>query len=225
VTLTESQARILTQQAQRQAADLRLTLKHLHDGKAHKALGYATWADYVANELEISLRTFYNHVRMARGLENLNAVCATAAHDNPKMLYAFGGVPDDLVATVYQAAKDESGNLSEERIKDALTATNTVIVTGAVEDADGTMRPVLDPIAGYVTALAADRKAGRDNVRWVLSRAVGRIGTMGDPEDGLYGYAMSLVFDKPLETLLYDLQFKRVVISIGIEDEGGGDAH
>lgn len=53
-TLTAEQARALTDQIQRTSMRLWLLVTEAHDRKAHLALGYENWADYVRAELNMS---------------------------------------------------------------------------------------------------------------------------------------------------------------------------
>lgn len=52
--LNESDARTLTTQIQQTSVRLWLLVTEAHDRKAHLALGYETWADYVKAELNMS---------------------------------------------------------------------------------------------------------------------------------------------------------------------------
>lgn len=52
--LNETEARTLTTQIQKTSQRLWLLVTEAHDRKAHAALGYDTWADYVKGELHMS---------------------------------------------------------------------------------------------------------------------------------------------------------------------------
>lgn len=52
--LDETEARTLTTQIQKTSQRLWLLVTEAHDRKAHAALGYETWADYVKGELHMS---------------------------------------------------------------------------------------------------------------------------------------------------------------------------
>lgn len=75
--LTADEARTLTTQIQRTSVRLWLLVTEAHDRKAHLALGYETWADYVKAELNMSESRSYQfldtgHVMKALASSGIN---------------------------------------------------------------------------------------------------------------------------------------------------------
>lgn len=75
--LTAEQARTLTTQIQRTSVRLWLLVTEAHDRKAHLALGYDSWADYVKAELNMSESRSYQfldtgHVMKALASSGVN---------------------------------------------------------------------------------------------------------------------------------------------------------
>lgn len=66
--MTESEAREITEAIRATAAAIHILLAHAHDKKAHKALGYETWADYVKQEFEISPQRSYQLIDLSRAI-------------------------------------------------------------------------------------------------------------------------------------------------------------
>ena len=68
---TEDEALRLTAEIKAWAGTLWVRLRAAHDGKAHKALGYATWTDYLAGEFDIAKSQGYRLLRHSRDVEAL----------------------------------------------------------------------------------------------------------------------------------------------------------
>jgi len=68
---TEDEARRLTAEIKAWAGTLWVRLRAAHDGKAHQALGYATWTDYLAGEFDIAKSQGYRLLRHSRDVEAL----------------------------------------------------------------------------------------------------------------------------------------------------------
>jgi hypothetical protein len=71
--LDEHEARALTTQIQRTSVRLWLLVTEAHDRKAHLALGYETWADYVKAELNMSESRSYQFLDTGHVMKALAA--------------------------------------------------------------------------------------------------------------------------------------------------------
>lgn len=72
--LSEDKARELTNAIKAAAEATYVLLARAHQGKAYKALGYSTWADYVTQEFEISTQRSYQLLNLSKTIEALEAV-------------------------------------------------------------------------------------------------------------------------------------------------------
>lgn len=72
--LSEAKARELTNAIKAAAEATYVLLARAHQGKAYKALGYDTWADYVTQEFEISTQRSYQLLNLSKTIEALEAV-------------------------------------------------------------------------------------------------------------------------------------------------------
>lgn len=73
VALDEAEARALTTQIQRTSVRLWMLVTEAHDRKAHLALGYETWADYVKAELNMSESRSYQFLDTGHVMKALAA--------------------------------------------------------------------------------------------------------------------------------------------------------
>jgi len=109
VELSESEARNLTQQIKRDAQDLWKSLLQAHDGRAHAALGYATWEAYCAAEFDISRARAYQLVNAGR--------VARAVSTN-----VDASVPSEAVAREFSPLADDPEKLREVHAEASKTA-------------------------------------------------------------------------------------------------------
>lgn len=72
--LTEAKARELTNAIKAAAEATYVLLARAHQGKAFKALGYSTWAEYVNQEFEISTQRSYQLLNLSKTIEAIEAV-------------------------------------------------------------------------------------------------------------------------------------------------------
>lgn len=110
--LDEEQARALTTQIQRTSARLWLLVTEAHDRKAHIALGYETWADYVKAELSMSESRSYQYLDTGHVMKALAGAGVDVEDFNPPPTRVIARVKDRLT-DVRKAAenaikKDES---------------------------------------------------------------------------------------------------------------------
>ena len=71
--LSKDKARELTNAIKAAAEATYVLLARAHQGKAYKALGYSTWADYVNQEFEISTQRSYQLLNLSKTIEALEA--------------------------------------------------------------------------------------------------------------------------------------------------------
>ena len=72
--LSEDKARELTNAIKAAAEATYVLLARAHQGKAYKALGYSTWAEYVNQEFEISTQRSYQLLNLSKTIEAIEAV-------------------------------------------------------------------------------------------------------------------------------------------------------
>ena len=142
--LTEYQAELLTKQAQVHARELAALLVRLHDGQAHKVLGYSSWSSYCADKFNESLRSIYRYMRQERARQAL-ADCAILARFDNGALEALGEPTDDQIRALADiAARTVDGRIGADVVRAVQVADAETLVTGAVEGADGEQHAVSD---------------------------------------------------------------------------------
>ena len=72
IVMSEDEAKELTISIQSTATALYVLLKKAHDEKAHVALGYRTWAEYIDEEFEFSRARSYQLINQANVIEEIN---------------------------------------------------------------------------------------------------------------------------------------------------------
>ena len=72
--MSEGKAREITDAIKAAATATYVLLEQAHSGKAHKALGYATWADYVQAEFSISASRSYQLLDLSKTIQLLEEV-------------------------------------------------------------------------------------------------------------------------------------------------------
>jgi hypothetical protein len=94
--LTEDEARALTVQIQRTSVRLWLLVTEAHDRKAHQALGYDTWADYVRAELKMSESRSYQFLDTGHVMKALASAGVNLEAFNPPPVRVVNRVKDRL---------------------------------------------------------------------------------------------------------------------------------
>lgn len=106
--LDADQARALTTQIQRTSTRLWLLVTEAHDRKAHLALGYETWADYVKAELNMSESRSYQFLDTGHVMKALAAGGINVEDFSPPPTRVISRVKDrltDVRKVAEQAAK------------------------------------------------------------------------------------------------------------------------
>lgn len=118
--LTEEQARNLTATI-RNAVDVVWSLiARAHAGKAWKALGYDTWADYVAEEFDMSRSRSYQLLNQAHVVNEIEAVVpeGTSIDISEAAARDLKGVLEDVVPQIKEATEglnpDEASDVLDE---------------------------------------------------------------------------------------------------------------
>jgi len=107
-TLSQEDARALTTQIQRTSVRLWLLVTEAHDRKAHLALGYETWADYVRAELSMSESRSYQFLDTGHVMKALAAGGVDIQEMKPPPVRIVSRVKDrltDVRKTAEQAVK------------------------------------------------------------------------------------------------------------------------
>lgn len=94
--LTEDEARALTTQIQRTSVRLWLLVTEAHDRKAHQALGYDNWADYVRAELSMSESRSYQFLDTGHVMKALASAGVNVEDFNPPPTRVVNRVKDRL---------------------------------------------------------------------------------------------------------------------------------
>lgn len=69
IEMSEEKAREITDGIRAAASATYVLLSQAHEGKAHKALGYGTWADYVNKEFEMSSARSYQLLDLSKAIK------------------------------------------------------------------------------------------------------------------------------------------------------------
>jgi hypothetical protein len=151
IQLTETEARMLTAKAVTTANALAHLLKQLHDGQAHKALGYTTWDAYVRAEFGHSPSWFYDALKTESIKAKLQGAGVLGAHNiSNRAALALAKLGDDMVIAAYEVAAKAQKPVTEPAIMAAVETINQTILTGAVTDADGNQYRIDDVMADGV---------------------------------------------------------------------------
>jgi hypothetical protein len=111
--LNEKEARDLTTQIQRTTARLWLLVTEAHDRKAHLALGYETWADYVKAELRMSESRSYQFLDTGHVMKALASAGVNVEDVAPPPTRVIARVKDrltDVKKAATEALKSEGGD-------------------------------------------------------------------------------------------------------------------
>lgn len=117
--LDAEQARALTTQIQRTSARLWLLVTEAHDRKAHIALGYETWADYVKAELSMSESRSYQFLDTGHVMKALAGAGVDVEDFTPPPTRVIARVKDRLT-DVRKAA--ENAIKRDEPVDEAIRA-------------------------------------------------------------------------------------------------------
>jgi hypothetical protein len=94
--MDKDEARALTTQIQRTSVRLWLLVTEAHDRKAHQALGYETWADYVKAELNMSESRSYQFLDTGHVMKALAAAGVNVEDFTPPTARVVARVKDRL---------------------------------------------------------------------------------------------------------------------------------
>ena len=134
--LSKSDAEFMTKAAQDHLFHFTALLLRLHDGQAWRALDYQSWTAYCADKFDESIRTIQRHIRQERIRESVG-------HD---ILSRFTGEaiealldpdPAHMAAIADIAVRTEDGRIGADVVRAVQAANAEMLVTGAVEGANG----------------------------------------------------------------------------------------
>jgi hypothetical protein len=163
--LTKTEAELLTARAVTTANALAHLLKQLHDGQAHKALGYSTWSAYCAAHFDESLRTIQRYIRQERVREAIAGSVNVSRFTNGA-LEALATVPLEMLRYVAEvAATADMKQVGEINVRAVQLAIHDTLTLNAVELADGSQVPVKEALAdGVRGALREDVLSKREYI-------------------------------------------------------------
>lgn len=111
--MDETEAREVTEAIRSAATATYILLAHAHEGKAYKALGYDTWADYVREEFEISSQRSYQLLDLSKAVKMIES--AAPEGTNVKLTEAQArGIKKELPKITEQIAEATKGKTPEE---------------------------------------------------------------------------------------------------------------
>jgi hypothetical protein len=164
IQLSEDEARTLTRKAMATANELASLLKQLHDGQAHKALGFKTWTAYIERNFDVSLRTIQRYIRQERVREALVGHDSVSRFTNGALEALADPDIDHMRQVAAIAAKSVTGDIGVDVVKSVQAAITETVNTGAV-DIDGEQYTVGDALAAGVRgALQEDVLSKREYI-------------------------------------------------------------
>jgi hypothetical protein len=111
--MDEVEAREVTEAIRSAATATYILLAHAHEGKAYKALGYETWADYVRDEFEISSQRSYQLLDLSKAVKMIES--AAPEGTVVKLTEAQArGIKKELPKITEQVAEATKGKTPEE---------------------------------------------------------------------------------------------------------------
>jgi hypothetical protein len=160
--LTKTEAELLTARAVTTANALAHLLKQLHDGQAHKALGYSTWSAYCAAHFDESLRTIQRYIRQERVCEAIAGSVNVSRFTNGALEALLDDDIDHMRQVADIAARSVTGDIGKDVVKSVQAAITETVNTGAV-DINGEQYAVSDAlVAGVRGTLREDVLKKRD---------------------------------------------------------------
>jgi hypothetical protein len=123
--LTADEAALLTAKIKSYVGVTWVLIAEAHTRRAHKALGYATWADYVEAEFDISRSRSYQLISQARVVLEISEAVSTDVDISEAMARDLRPVLDEAVAAAVEA--------TESLPTDATTEDKSAAVTEALD--------------------------------------------------------------------------------------------
>jgi len=120
--LDEAGARTLTEQIQRTSVRLWLLVTEAHDRKAHLALGYDTWADYVKAELSMSESRSYQFLDTGHVMKALASAGVDIEKASPPPTRVVARIKDRLTDVRRVATKAMASDDGEDSVDKAIRA-------------------------------------------------------------------------------------------------------
>ena len=148
--LTEDEARNLTTQIQRTSARLWLLVTEAHDRKAHQALGYDTWADYVKAELNMSESRSYQFLDTGHVMKALASAGVNVEAYSPPPVRVVNRVKDRLT---------DVRKVAEQAVRKGESVDKAV--RALAREPRASAAAVATPQGGVVGGVVTQRRGGR----------------------------------------------------------------
>lgn len=145
--LNEDEARELTTEIKRTSVRLWLLVTEAHDRKAHLALGYETWADYVKAELNISESRSYQFLDTGHVMKALASAGVDVEKQPPPPTRVVARVKDRL---------SEVQRVAKKAVKESVNGEHVEVVDQAIRQLAKEQRKLRIP--GKVTVPAPAKK-------------------------------------------------------------------
>lgn len=160
--ISKAQARKLTDRIKTAADDLWALLLEAHEGKAWRALGYATWEAYIGAEFDMSRRQSYNlldQCRVVRAIEEASGVqhVAQISHRTAQ------AIKPDLPEVVAEIR--EKVNAGADPIQTTYEVIEAKRIERAPEPAKPAPKPEPEQDQPEIEALRSELQETRDNAR------------------------------------------------------------
>jgi hypothetical protein len=116
--MSEGKAREITDAIRAASAATYILLAQAHSGKAYKALGYDTWAEYVKNEFDISASRSYQLLDLSKAIQMIEAV--TPEGTDVKLTEAQARDIKRELPKITEIIREETENLAPEQAAEAV---------------------------------------------------------------------------------------------------------
>lgn len=117
-TMSENEAREITEAIRSAATATYILLAQAHEGKAYRALGYATWANYVRDEFEISPARSYQLLDLSKAVAMIEEVAPEGT--SVKLTEAQARDIKRELPRITEQIQDETRDLGPEDASDAI---------------------------------------------------------------------------------------------------------
>jgi hypothetical protein len=108
--MNETEAREITQAIRAGTVALYILIAQAHERKAHKALGYDTWADYVREEFDMSAQRSYQLIDLSKTISEIESVAPEGT--SVKLTEAQARDIKRELPKITEKIKEETKNLS-----------------------------------------------------------------------------------------------------------------
>lgn len=174
--MSEGKAREVTDAIRAAASATYVLLSQAHEGRAHKALGYATWADYVNTEFDISAARSYQLLDLSKVIKNIEE--ATPDGTRIKLTEAQARDIKRELPKITKQIEEETEGSSPDEARDAVDR----IIEEAREQKRADEKAVADREKSVNEALDEGRRQGLEDAATAMLDA-DSAGSMGSNAD------------------------------------------